>query len=112
MSRVRGRPNVTFRTARASDRETYDWKPYYVDSNGPYPPQVVTVDGVLYLVMEGDTVVFQNGSEAIPDLVRMALRLHHALQSLYEDRDQRKREKNERDFHESMQRLHDLAGQA
>ena len=71
------RPSVTFRSARESDRKVFNWR--YFGGADRRRPLVVTVNGKIVLVMEGDTVVYQNGSEGIADLVRARKRLAEAI---------------------------------
>lgn len=93
---------VTFRKARASDRDVYDWKPYGVNR---LKPSVVTVQGAdphdarrtqIVLVMEGDTVVWQNGSEGIAELVRAYRRTMAALTRGLDDADASRKRLEER----------------
>lgn len=76
---------VTVRPARESDRETYNWR-YFGASQSR--PMVVSVTGhdpwqprraEVVLVLEGDTIVYQNGSPGIADLVRGVRRVFSAL---------------------------------
>ncbi len=72
--------NLTIRKARESDRRTWDWKPYYWRGDGPYKPWVVCVDGEIFVGFRGDReVVYQNNTESVAPLVRVAIRYFDAM---------------------------------
>lgn len=67
---------ITFRPARASDRAVYPWRLFGM---GQYRPTVVTLNGKIILILEGETVVYQNGTDGIPDVIRAWKDLARAL---------------------------------
>lgn len=82
--------NITIRKARESDRKQYNWQLH--GGVERFRPTIVTVDGIIYVALEGTKVVYQNGSAAVPDLVRMVLRSHRIMGVLYDDKRDRKRQ--------------------
>lgn len=109
--------NVTIRRAQERDRRYHDWQEYSGDATGWYrsKPWVVTVDGRVYLVLElhgrlGEVVhvQWQNGSEQVPNLLRMFKRFLDTLPALYDDVRSLKREEEHqrvmRDYRETVAR--------
>lgn len=68
--------NITFRPARKSDREVFNWRLFGVNQSRP---TVVTVNGRVALIMEGQNVVYQNGTDGIGELIRARGRVSAAI---------------------------------
>lgn len=108
--------NVTIRKARESDRKYFDWQPYRDRYDGPFKPWVVAVDGIPYVIVEthfrgAERVVYQNGSEAVADMLRMFRLFLRAVPALYEDQDERRSAKTEASLRESMRKMREAFGE-
>lgn len=80
--------NLTIRRARESDRKVFDWQPYRVAAgvNGRRKPWVVTVDGEPFVAFGPNReIVWQNGTESVAPLVRVAVRYFDSMQQVHYD---------------------------
>lgn len=77
--------NLTIRRARESDRKKgFDWQEYRNPAGlGYYRPYVVTIDGEPFVAFGlNREIVWQNGTESVANLVRIAIRFFDSMAQL------------------------------